>query len=120
MTVVALPRPRAGRNSSVAEGARRLVGGVGGRYSIELGVEVDRGDDEVERWFLAATLFGDRISAAIAGRTFLERAGVTRVGRARAVSWDHLVALLDEGGYARYDFRTATRLQVPAETLDSR
>ena len=94
---------------------------MGGRYSTELGIDVDRGDDEVERWFLAATLFGTRISATVAGRTFLvlDDAGITRVGRARDVSWDDLVALLDRGGYARYDFRTATRLQTLASVVDS-
>ena len=102
--------------------ARRLVATVGGRYSTELGIDVDRGDDEVERWFLAATLFGARISAGIAGRTFLvfDRAGITRATRARHVPWDDLVALLDDGGYARYDFRTASRLQALATTLDGR
>jgi hypothetical protein len=102
--------------------ARQIVTALGGRYSTELGIDVDRGADQVERWFLAATLFGARISAAIAGRTYLvlERAGITRIGRARDASWDDLVALLDEGGYARYDFRTATRLQALATAIDSR
>jgi hypothetical protein len=96
------------------------VATLGGRYSTALGIDVDRGDDEVERWFLAATLFGTRISAAIAGRTFrvLDRAGINRVACARHVPWEDLVALLDEGGYARYDFRTATRLQALSEMLD--
>ncbi len=30
------------------------------------------------------------------------------------------MALLDDGGYARYDFRTASRLQALATTLDGR
>jgi hypothetical protein len=66
----------------------------------------------VERWFLASTLFGTRISAVVAARTFavLERAGLHRVTDAGRRTWEQLVALLDEGGYARYDFRTATRL----------
>ena len=122
MTVAGLPRAPAGRRIQAVDVARQLVTTVGGRYSTELGIDVDRGDDQVERWFLAATLFGTRISAAIARRAFLvlDRAGITRVGRARDVSWDELVALLDEGGYARYDFRTATRLQTLAGALDSR
>lgn len=98
----------------------KLMATLGGRYSTGLGIDVDRGDDEVERWFPSATLFGSRISAAIAGRTFLllDRAGITQVTRARDVSWDDLVALLDEGGYTRYDFRTATRLHALSDTLD--
>jgi len=35
-------------------------------------------------------------------------------------SWDELVALLDAGGYARYDFRTATRLQTLARAVNDR
>jgi hypothetical protein len=115
-------RARAGRNATAIETSRRLVASQGGRYSTELGIDVDRDNGEIERWFLAATLFGTRISAAIAARTFLvlDRAGITRVGRAGDVSGDDLVALLDQGGYARYDFRTATRLQTLAAAVDGR
>jgi hypothetical protein len=38
------------------------VGVLGGRFSAELGIDVDAGDAEVERWFLAATLFGTQCS----------------------------------------------------------
>ena len=57
--------------------ARQVVGMLGGRYSAELGIDVDAGDAEIERWFLAATLFGTRISARIAERAFrvLDEAG---------------------------------------------
>lgn len=102
--------------------ARIVVAALGGRYSTRLGIDVDAGEAEVERWFLAATLFGTRISSAVAGRTFgvLEMAGLQRVVQARHIPWDDLVALLDEGGYARYDFRTATRLQQLAEVIGER
>lgn len=111
-------------SASAADRARRaadLVRRLGGRYSTQLGIDVDAGDDEVERWFLAATLFGTRISATVAMRTFavLDAAGVGRVADAGQRTWDELVALLDAGGYARYDFRTATRLQrLAAEICD--
>jgi endonuclease III len=99
-----------------------LVVGLGGRYSAEAGIDVDAGDGEVERWFVASTLFGTRISAAIAQRTFavLDAAGLVRIARARDFSWDDLVALLDEGGYTRYDFRTATRLHALADVVGDR
>jgi hypothetical protein len=99
-----------------------MVAALGGRYSSGLGIDVDAGDAEVERWFLAATLFGTRISARVAERTFgvLDGAGLHRVAQARHVPWDDLVALLDEGGYVRYDFRTATRLQDLAVILGER
>lgn len=102
--------------------ARHVVRLVGGRYSTEAGIDVDAGDAEVERWFLAATLFGARISAAIAQRTFrvLDRSGLVRVGDARHIPWDDLVAMLDAGGYARYDFRTASRLHALAGVVDER
>ena len=95
---------------------------LGGRYSAELGIDVDAGDAEIERWFLAATLFGTRISARIAERAFrvLDEAGLTRIGQARHMSSEDLVVLLDAGGYARYDFRTATRLQDLSEIIDER
>ena len=95
---------------------------LGGRYSAELGIDVDAGDAEVERWFLAATLFGTRISASVAERTFgvLSRAGLARIGQARHILAEDLVACLDEGGYTRYDFRTADRLQALSEVIGER
>ncbi len=102
--------------------ARAVVHELGGRYSVELGIDLDAGDAEVERWFLAATLFGTRISAAVAARTFtaLSKAGVDSIAVAGRRSWDDLVALLDAGGYVRYDFRTATRLLRLAEVVGER
>lgn len=104
---------------SAAQLGRRVLERLGGRYSLALGIDVDRGDEEIERWALAATLFGNRISAEIAGRTYLTlaRAGVKTIGDAGGRSWDELVALLDAGGYTRYDFRTATRLLDLAAAL---
>lgn len=89
---------------------------------MQLGIDVDRGGRELDRWFLAATLFGNRISARIAMRTYevLSRSGVATIGDVRGRSWEELVALLDEGGYVRYDFRTATRLQALAAALPAR
>ena len=76
------PSVRQDRRRTAAEigRARRLVATLGGRFSIELGIDVDGGADEVERWALAATLFGNRISAGIVVRTYreLERAGSGR------------------------------------------
>ena len=102
--------------------ADTLVRGLGGRYSSELGIDVDAGDAEVERWFVASTLFGTRISARVAERTYdqLARAGINRIVDAGTCEWDALVALLDAGGYARYDFRTATRLQALAQVIADR
>lgn len=100
--------------------ATRLVELVGGRYSTELDIDLDKGEDEIERWFLAATLFGARITAAVAERTFrvLHDAGIRRISEAGQVPTDDLVALLDRGGYARYDFRTAARLHALAVAVN--
>ena len=66
---------RAGTASSeyapgAIELARRVVAVLGGRYSAGLGIDVDAGEAQVERWFVAATLFGARIPARVAERTF--------------------------------------------------
>jgi hypothetical protein len=102
--------------------ACKVVEILGGRYSTELGIDVDAGDAGVERWFLAATLFGARISARIAERTFsmLTGAGLVRIGQVRHVPSADLIGLLDAGGYARYDFRTANRLLALAELIGER
>lgn len=85
-------------------------------------MDLDDDPDDVERWFLAATLFGTRISAAVAIRTYraLARAGVHTIGDAGDASREELVALLDDGGYARYDFRTAHRLSALAAAVRER
>jgi hypothetical protein len=102
--------------------ARQVAEVLGGRYSTELGIDVEAGDAEVDRWFLAATLFGARISARIAARTFrvLTSAGLVRIGQVRHVPSADLIGLLDAGGYARYDFRTAGRLLALSELIGER
>lgn len=103
-------------------GLADLVLTLGGRYSTEMGIDVDRDDHEVERWFLAATLFGHPISARTVVRTYaaLGRAGIRVIADVAGSSWEALVERLDEGGYVRYDFGTATRLQMLAGAVDER
>jgi len=119
-TVDGVPAPPRIGGRDRAETVRRLVAG-GGRFSAALGIDVEAGEAQIDRWFLAATLFGTRIPTAIAERTFrvLDEAGVT-VATARAFSWDGLVALLDQGGYTRYDFKTASRLHALCDVLRER
>jgi len=102
--------------------AHRVVAVLGGRYSAGLGIDVDAGEADVERWFLAATLFGARISARVAERAFgvLAAAGLARIGQLRHVPSADLIGMLDAGGYARYDFRTVTRLVELCEIIDAR
>lgn len=93
-----------------------------GRFSRELGIDVDAGGGEVDRWLLAATLFGTRISTDIAVRTMraLDEAGVRTVSDAARRRRSTLIRLLDDGGYARYDERTATRLRGLANAVHDR
>jgi hypothetical protein len=101
---------------------RALLDALGGRFSRQMGIDVDGGPREIERWFLAATLFGTRISWRIVERTHavFDAAGVRTIADVGGKTWDEIVALLDAGGYARYDFRTATRLQQLAATVGER
>lgn len=102
--------------------ARQVVDTLGGRYSAELDIDVDAGDAEIERWFLAATLLGTRTSAAIADRTFrvLSGAGLARIGQACQVTREDLIAWLGQGGYANYDTRAATLLQSLCDVVGER
>ena len=98
----------------------KLLTGIGGKFSRELEIGLTGGDPaEICKWFLAAKLFGARISTEIAMRTFreFERRGVVTPEGLLATGWDGLVAILDTGGYVRYDFSTATRLLAIMESL---
>jgi len=86
---------------------------MGGTFSRELGIQLTSGSQcELGKWFLAAKLFGARISSTIAARTYreFEQRGVILPERILATGWDGLVEILDGGGYVRYDFSTATKL----------
>jgi uncharacterized protein YfbU (UPF0304 family) len=71
------------------------------------------------KWFLASILFGARISEKIASNTYrsFERSGIDTVEKIVSAGWDELVRVLDEGGYVRYDFSTATKLLNIMEIL---
>lgn len=102
--------------------AAGLVQRLGGRFSTEMGIEVDAGSGEVERWFLASALFGSRIGAEIAQRTFavLEKHGIHRIADVAGRDPTELVEALDAGGYARYDVKTAARLLALAQEVWTR
>jgi hypothetical protein len=99
--------------------ARAIVERLGGRLSSELGLDLDSRPQDVERWLLVASLFGHPISSSTVVRTVqsLSEGGVRTPADAGHRSWDELVQLLDAGGYVRYDFRTATRLQDLARAV---
>ena len=123
--VPAKPRsPRKVTNSNTQWfSAAALVDSQGGRFSRELGIDLSFGDSqEIFKWFLAAILFGARISETLAVRTYRDfiREELTTPQQILARGWDGLVAILDHGGYVRYDFKTATKLLEVTGTLVER
>ena len=80
-------------------------------YSEELKIDLTQPKGRFQ-WFLASILFGARISEKIACRTYLalQKSGIDTPDKILSAGWDELVRLLDEGGYVRYDFSTATKL----------
>jgi hypothetical protein len=93
-----------------------------GRFALELGLDLKSGPPARQLWFLAAIFYGARISGVLAARTFrvFAAAGVSGPEAILAQGWDNLVVLLDRGGYARYDFKTATKLLRGMESLRDR
>lgn len=90
-----------------------FVDSVGGKFSTELGINLAAAKPaELFKWWLAAMLFGARISRTLAARTYQEFAQQRLLSPERILrcGWEGLVAVLDRGGYARYDFKTATKL----------
>jgi hypothetical protein len=92
---------------------------LGGKFSAELDITVAAGPEERQKWFLAAILLGAPISGLLASRTYqvLAVQGVTSPEAVLSRGWDGLVVLLDEEGYTRYDFKTATKLLAAMTTL---
>jgi len=80
-------------------------------YSEELGIDITKPSGRF-KWFLASILFGARISEKIAMKTYrtFEKYDVLSPEKILDAGWNELVRILDEGGYVRYDFSTATKL----------
>ena len=87
-------------------------------YTEDLGIDLTEPAGRF-KWFLASILFGARISEKIAANTYktFERYGLDSMEKIIAAGWDELVKVLDEGGYVRYDFSTATKLLDISQTL---
>jgi len=105
---------------NVKDTIKKLISKLGGKFSKELGIDLSEGEStEVFKWFLASKLFGARISTNIAIKTYreFERCGVLSPEKILDTGWDGLVRILDDGGYARYDFSTATKLLEIMEDL---
>lgn len=102
------------------EAIQTLIKQYHGRYSAELGIDLSSCHSlEVFKWFIASVLFGARISENIVKKTFYEFT-IQKVISPNAIldtGWDGLVKILDQGGYVRYDFKTATKLLDMCRTL---
>lgn len=92
---------------------RALVARLPGCFSSELRLNLRaRRPRDLFLWFLAAILYGTKISGSIVMKTHGEftRRGLTSPQAIVKTGWDGLVEALDAGGYVRYDFKTATKL----------
>ncbi len=80
-------------------------------YAEDLGIDLKEPSGRF-KWFFASILFGARISEKIAANTHktFERYGIDSPENIITTGWDELIKILDEGGYVRYDFSTATKL----------
>lgn len=90
-----------------------LIKKFGKPYSELLGIKLyTKKESEIFKWFLASILFGKRIGESIAIKTYktFEKYRVLTPKKILDAGWDKLVRILDEGGYVRYDFSTATKL----------
>lgn len=97
-----------------------LIRKFGGSYARELGIDLSYCDSaEIHKWFLAAILFGARISGKIAAQTYAEfaRDGVVSSEKLLHSGRSELVRILGRGGYKRYDFKTADKLLEVGKTL---
>jgi endonuclease III len=105
---------------NVKDTIKKLISTLGGKFSKEIGIDLSKGKStEIFKWFLASKLFGARIGTNIAIKTYreFERCGVLSPEKILDTGWDGLVRILDDGGYARYDFSTATKLLEIMEDL---
>lgn len=75
--------------------------------------------EEIFKWFLASILFGARISETIVVNTYreFEKEKVLTPDEILKKEWEGLVGILDNGGYVRYDFKTATKLLQVMKSL---
>lgn len=82
-------------------------------FSTILGIDLSSGrNEELVKWFLASILYSKPIRESSATSTYksFEDNGALTADKIVEAGWDELVRILDEGGYVRYDFSTATKL----------
>ena len=102
------------------EDLRTLLQSLGQKYSEVLEIDLsDRSDIEIFKWFLASLLFGAPITESAVIRTYksFRKNAVLTPKKIIEIGWDGLVKILDEGGYTRYDFKTADKLLLVSRNL---
>ena len=100
-----------------------LVRNLGERYFEVLEINLAGKDDkEIFKWFVASVLFGAPITETSVIKTYrcFERREVLAPNKILETGWNGLVEILDEGGYTRYDFKTADKLLEVMGNLNTR
>jgi endonuclease III len=88
----------------------------------DLGIEIEKGEGEMFKWFIASFLFGKRIQqdiAAEAYRVIVDKHQRDTPRKLCNCSWQELVDMLGEAHYVRYDESTAERLLKLCNKLNS-
>ncbi|MEM1539612.1 MAG: hypothetical protein QXW82_02655 [Candidatus Bathyarchaeia archaeon] len=102
------------------ESLKFFIENFGRKYSEILGIDLESGrEEEIFKWFLASILFGAPITERTAIKTYkcFQKYNVLTPKRILETGWDGLVRILDEGGYTRYDFKTANKLLTVMQNL---
>jgi len=88
----------------------------------DLGIEIEKGEGDLFKWFIASFLFGKRIQQDIAAEAYRVIVDKHKRDTSRKLcncSRQQLVSMLGEGRYVRYDESTAERLLKLCEKLNS-
>ncbi|WP_181296019.1 DNA methylase [Pseudomonas sp. Q2-TVG4-2] len=88
----------------------------------DLGIDIEKGGDELFKWFIASFLFGKRIQQEIAAeayRVIVDKHQRDTPRKLCNCSWQELVDMLGEAHYVRYDESTAERLLKLCNKLSS-
>lgn len=88
-----------------------LIKKYGTPYSKQLDINLKTKQGRF-KWFLASILFAAPIQESCAIKTYkcFEHYKIITPKRILQAGWHSLVGYLDEGGYTRYDFKTADKL----------
>ncbi|TDW46911.1 hypothetical protein EDF51_10522 [Curtobacterium sp. PhB25] len=91
-------------------------------HAADLGIDLSDGKpQQLYRWFLASMLFGRPIRQEQAAETYrvLIDHGFTSPGKFAGAGREQLRRVLDEGGYARFDYQMTDALHETMHTLDA-